>query len=105
MRSTRSSCARLPNRVSPPEKTPSMRRSFCASCLRGECPPCVAADVAASAVESTYAESEVIVLRYHQHIPAPDPLANEASDERFSSYDVKGTPALYVNGKAFSGAG
>jgi hypothetical protein len=70
-----------------------------------ECPPCVAADLATSAVESTYADSEVIVLRYHQNIPAPDPLANEASEERFSSYEVPGTPALFVNGKDFSGAG
>jgi hypothetical protein len=61
--------------------------------------------VATTALEATYAESEVIVLRYHQHNPAPDPLANEASDERFSSYEAHGTPALYVNGKDFSGAG
>lgn len=69
------------------------------------CPPCVAADVATIALEATYAKSEVIVLRYHQHSPAPDPLANDDTGERFTSYDAEGTPMIYVNGKLFPGAG
>lgn len=69
------------------------------------CPPCVAADVATGALEATYAQSEVIVLRYHQNIPGPDPLANEDSTERYNNYPSEGTPSLYVNGKPFVGPG
>ena len=92
-------------RVAARKNAASAKVVLCELFTGSECPPCVAADVATTALETTYAESEVIVLRYHQHIPAPDPLANDASDERFSSYDLQGTPALYVNGKDFSGAG
>jgi hypothetical protein len=69
------------------------------------CPPCIGADAAAAALEAAFGKSEVVVLRYHQHIPAPDPLANDDGEERFSSYDGEGTPALYVNGKSFAGPG
>ncbi|HTI50329.1 MAG TPA: hypothetical protein VL475_05240, partial [Planctomycetaceae bacterium] len=69
------------------------------------CPPCVGADIASAAVEATFEKSEVIVLRYHQHIPAPDPLANGDAEERYSSYDGEGTPMLCVNGKQFPRVG
>jgi hypothetical protein len=92
-------------RVAPRKNATNAKVVLCELFTGSECPPCVAADVATTALEATYAESEVIVLRYHQHNPAPDPLANEETDERFSSYDAQGTPALYVNGKDFSGAG
>jgi hypothetical protein len=45
------------------------------------------------------------MLRYHQHIPGPDPLANEAAEQRFGAYDDEGTPSLFVNGTTFPGAG
>lgn len=69
------------------------------------CPPCVGADMASTALETVFEKSEVIVLRYHQNIPAPDPLANGDSEERYSSYDGEGTPTLCVNGKQFPQAG
>jgi hypothetical protein len=69
------------------------------------CPPCVGADVASTALESAFEKSEVIVLRYHQNIPAPDPLSNVDSEERYSSYDGEGTPTLCVNGRQFAQAG
>lgn len=69
------------------------------------CPPCVGADVATTALEAAYDRSQVIVLRYHQHVPGPDPLANEQSQERFEEYSGQGTPLLVVNGREFEGAG
>jgi hypothetical protein len=52
-----------------------------------------------AALQATYAPSEVVVLRYHQHKPGPDPLANEDSQERFKQYGGTGTPALVVSGR------
>lgn len=69
------------------------------------CPPCVAADAATTALEAAYSPTEVVVLRYHQHVPAPDPLATREGEERFSAYGGEGTPTLCVNGKPFEGAG
>lgn len=64
-----------------------------------ECPPCVAADVAVGAVEQVYPPEQVIALRYHQHIPGPDPFANSASETRFSYYSGRGTPTTAVDGR------
>ena len=67
------------------------------------CPPCVAADVAGMALEATYERADLIVLRYHQHSPAEDPLANEHGAIRFDYYAVpgqpQGTPTFVVNGE------
>jgi hypothetical protein len=71
----------------------------------GGCQPCVAAEAALSALETTYAKSEVIVLRYHQNKPGPDPLANEESSERYKQYQADGTPTLALNGRRVVGAG
>lgn len=62
------------------------------------CPPCVAGDLALSALRDTYPISEVVVLQFHQHIPLPDPLCNQDSEERFSYYSAQGTPAVFVDG-------
>lgn len=70
-----------------------------------QCPPCVAADVATAGLEATYGKSELIVLRYHQHIPGPDPLANDETQQRFEAYQGQGTPTVIVNGKNFGGGG
>ncbi|RPI88862.1 MAG: hypothetical protein EHM42_04025 [Planctomycetaceae bacterium] len=70
-----------------------------------QCPPCVAADVATTALESRYSRTEVIVLRYHQHIPGPDPLANPETQRRFDLYHGEGTPSLFINGRPLVGIG
>jgi hypothetical protein len=62
------------------------------------CPPCVAGDLALAALRQTYPTSEVVVLQYHQHIPGPDPLTNQDSEERFGYYSAQGTPAAFVDG-------
>ncbi len=71
----------------------------------GGCQPCVAAEAALSALEATYAKSELVVLRYHQSKPGPDPLANEESGERYKQYQADGTPTLVLNGRRVGGAG
>lgn len=91
--------------VAPRANGTGSRVVLCELFTGAECPPCVAADVATTALESTFAKSEVIVLRYHQHIPGPDPLANDDSMERFDDYKGQGTPSLYVNGKPFDDVG
>ncbi|HUG93690.1 MAG TPA: hypothetical protein VML55_22855 [Planctomycetaceae bacterium] len=67
-----------------------------------QCGPCVAADVAGMALEATYPRSELIVLRYHQHSPAEDPLTSKHGEERFTYYrergQPQGTPTFLVSG-------
>lgn len=66
----------------------------------GSCPPCVAADIATGGLEITYPKSDLIMLRYHQHVPAPDPLTVAEGEERATGYyRVQGTPSLYFNGQ------
>jgi len=62
------------------------------------CPPCVAADTALATLAETYPTSSVIVLQYHQHIPAPDPLTNQDSEDRFAYYQGEGTPTAIIDG-------
>ncbi|MCH9656415.1 MAG: hypothetical protein K0U86_19975 [Planctomycetes bacterium] len=67
------------------------------------CPPCVAADLATGVIEASFPHSKVIVLRYHQHIPAPDPLTNTDSEARFILYNHGGTPSTNLNGQVIPG--
>lgn len=69
------------------------------------CPPCVAGDLALGGIEQIFPTPEAIVVRYHQHIPGPDPLTNAAGESRFSYYGGRGTPALFINGKAWESVG
>lgn len=82
------------------------RVALCELFTGARCPPCVGADVATAGLEATYPQSDVIVLRYHQHIPGPDPLANDDARERFEAYyQGQGTPTVTLNGKMVDGAG
>ena len=49
--------------------------------------------------------SHLIVLRYHEHVPGPDPLSNADSEARFGYYNGKGTPTVSLNGKLVEGVG
>jgi len=62
------------------------------------CPPCVAADIAVSALSATYPRTQLVALRYHQHIPGPDGLVNQDSEDRFAFYDGGGTPTVAIDG-------
>ena len=61
-------------------------------------PQCVSADLAVSALGKTYAPDEVIIVRHHQHIPAPDGMVNQDSEERGAYYEAGSTPVIVVNG-------
>ena len=70
-----------------------------------QCAPCVAADLSLGAVEGIFDRSQLIVLRYHQHTPGPDPLASPDTLQRFEQYNGSGTPLLQLNGRPFEGVG
>src|SRR5262245_27110853 len=69
-----------------------------------ECPPCVAADLAFDALNKTFQPTEAILLEYHEHIPALDPLTNADGEARMKYYreefeaEVRGTPTTMFNG-------
>lgn len=67
------------------------------------CGPCVAADIAAESVSKAYSRNELIVLKFHEHAPLPDPLANFAGMVRFDAYKGQGTPTFMVNGQPLMG--
>lgn len=61
--------------------------------------PSVAADAALSALNGASTKSAVVTVRYHVNVPAPDPLANDETQERFKLYSGTATPMLLVNGR------
>jgi hypothetical protein len=63
------------------------------------CPPCVAADLAFDGMLRTYSPREVVLVQYHLHAPAPDPLTNRDGEQRANYYGVHGTPSLRINGR------
>ncbi len=69
------------------------------------CPPCVAGDLALGGLEKEFPSPKIIAVRYHQHIPRPDPLTNSDSEARFSYYGDGGTPTLIINGRPASSVG
>lgn len=71
-----------------------------------KCAPCVASDVALEAIQRTLPNTMVVVLRYHLHIPGPDPLTNEDTEARgFNYYAVEATPSLFLDGTTVQGSG
>ena len=63
-----------------------------------QCPPCVSADLALAALGKTFKPDEVIIVRHHQHIPLPDGLVNQDSEERGAYYETASTPTIVING-------
>lgn len=63
-----------------------------------QCPPCVSADLALTAISKTYPISQVIVIRHHQHVPLPDGLVNQDSEERGAFYETGATPTVAIDG-------
>jgi hypothetical protein len=64
----------------------------------GQSPPGVAADLALTAMSAEYPLNELVVLRYHQHLPTPDGLANQDGEDRFAYYEVASVPTVAVDG-------
>ena len=91
----------------PAEEAPAGNRLVLCELFTGSsCPPCVGADIATGALEVTYPKTQVIVLRYHQHIPTPDPLTNADGEDRFSNYyRGGGTPTVLLNGAPVNNVG
>lgn len=77
------------------------------------CGPCTAADLAFDELEATYSPKDLILLQYHQHIPAPDPLTNPDTLARWNYYselfpkdqNMGGVPSSVFNGKPDLGGG
>lgn len=64
----------------------------------GQMPPAVATEVAMDAIRETYPTSQVVALRYHQHVPGPDGLVNQDSEDRFAYYEQGRTPIVALDG-------
>lgn len=58
----------------------------------------VPAEVAVAAAAQVYPTTKVIALEYHQHLPEPDGLVNQDSEERAAFYEVPSTPLIIING-------
>lgn len=69
------------------------------------CGPCVAADLAFDAALERYSRKDLVVVMYHLHIPAPDPLTNKATIERAKYYNVTGVPTAAIEGVSTVGGG
>lgn len=67
------------------------------------CPPCVPADIACDSLHKAFSPQEVVVIKYHQHIPLPDPLTNEGGMERAQFYGADKAPTLMFNGNSVIG--
>ncbi len=65
-----------------------------------QCPPCAAADNAFDILSEFYPRNEVVILEYHVHIPAPDPMTNPDTFARYKYYGGNfGTPTVIFDGK------
>ena len=64
-----------------------------------ECGPCAGADAAFDALSEYYPRTDLAILEYHVHIPAPDPMTNPQSFQRYKYYGGNfGTPTVFFNG-------
>ncbi len=72
-----------------------------------QCPPCVAADIGFDGLGKAFKETDVALLQYHLHIPDPDALGNADTEARADFYakTLRGTPAIYFNGKPLAPGG
>ena len=61
-------------------------------------PQCVAAEIAVSGFVNVVPPKDAVVIRYHQHIPLPDGLTNQDSEERGAFYEIASTPTVIVDG-------
>ena len=65
-----------------------------------QCPPCAAADNAFDILSEFYPRDAVVILEYHEHIPAPDPMTNPDTFARYRYYGGNfGTPTVIFDGK------
>jgi hypothetical protein len=65
----------------------------------------VGASLAFDAALDRYSRQNYVMLDYHIHIPAPDPMTNPSTLERQKFYGVRSTPSYFVDGEAGGGGG
>jgi hypothetical protein len=65
-------------------------------------PACVAPEIAIDALAQSLPRTKLVALRFHQHIPGPDGLANQDSEDRFAFYELGRTPTVAIDGLAIS---
>ena len=56
------------------------------------------AGLAFDAAQERYTRQDFIVLNYHVHIPAPDPMVNPATLKRQAFYSVRSSPSYFFDG-------
>ena len=64
----------------------------------GQMPPAVATEIAIDGMQQTFPTSRLVILRFHQHVPGPDGLVNQDSEDRFAFYEQGKVPLLCVDG-------
>lgn len=65
-----------------------------------QCPPCAGADGAFDKLSEYFSRDALVILEYHEHIPAPDPMTNPDSFSRYRYYGGNfGTPTVIFEGK------
>ena len=62
------------------------------------CNPCQGADYAFHGLRKYYPDTVVTILKYHLHVPGPDPMTNPDAEDRASYYAVRGTPEVIIEG-------
>ncbi len=63
------------------------------------CNPCVSAELVAEEIGRTLPKTEAIILQYHVHDPAPDPLTSMDGEARATTYyKIEGRPMAFVDG-------
>ncbi len=64
-----------------------------------ECGPCAAADGAFDALSEYFPRTDLAILEYHLHIPAPDPMTNPQTFQHYKYYGGNfGTPTVFFDG-------
>ena len=63
-----------------------------------QCAPCVPADMATAAVAAAFPREDFLLLQYHLHVPAPDPLTNADAVARATAAQIDATPTLLIDG-------
>lgn len=95
-----------PQKHTPPSTPISSGRAVFAEVHTGAgCPPCVAADLAFDAMLEEFSRRQLIVVMYHQHIPRPDPLANDDSAALWAERKGRGVPTYLIDGISKIGGG
>jgi hypothetical protein len=65
----------------------------------------VGAGLAFDAALERYSRNDFIVLNYHVHIPAPDPMVNPSVIKRREFYSVNSSPSYFFDGDPDGGGG